>query len=119
MAKEPTDLDILFPDVRSYTTFTAEDGETYKVRFFIPAELSLLTVKEGENNLSYQIRVLSTFLTGGKNKYEHMSEEWIKDNVSLQIQNVLFNKLLQEIRKSNELLGEAGERETPIKNPQE
>jgi hypothetical protein len=111
--KETNDLDILFPDILKPTKFTAGDKKRYEITYFIPAGVSLISTKpdtEDPSGLKTQLKVLECFL---KRQHSHMDSDWIEKNISLQVQNAIYLKLVSELAKSNKMLGEEQETAKP------
>ncbi len=114
--QEIDDLDILFPETVKAKSFTARDGKRYSINFFIPAQVVFIEKGDDESYMSYQLRVLETHLSI---QYEHMTAEWIKNNIAFQHQNYIFNRITESIMKSNKMMGEGLEAAMPEKKPEE
>ncbi len=103
------DLDIILKKKNSVFFTGHKDKVRYEIDMFIPAGVSLIVARSRkedggvteEKGLKFQIETLECFLT---HQHEHMSKEWIEDNMSLDVQNLLFRSVLQDIQKSNTLL---------------
>src|SRR4030042_6888653 len=102
---EIKDLDILFPDDKERFKFTGrKDGAKYVITMFIPHGVSLyMSSKDDKPAAERQLKTLAFFL---KAQHENMNEEWIKENLSAQKQNMIFNEIIKEVGKSNDFLSE-------------
>ena len=107
------DLDVLFPEVVRPISFTARrDGKKYSINLFIPAALMVMVQGKDETNLQFQQRLLSALMS---NQHDHMTVDWIVENVPLQYQNYLYKAVTESIVRSSKLLGEEPEETMPEK----
>ena len=103
-----TDLDLLLPiDKIKFTG--AVDKVEYIIDLFIPVAVSLkiqqlqdidLKTQTNKDFIDLQTSTLEAFLTA---QNQHMTEEWIKENISFPYQNFLYLKIVEELGKGNDI----------------
>ena len=111
------DLDLIFPEKSDPISLTGRvDGVKYQIDMFIPSAISLLsgTQKKDEPDSDFQLRVLECFLSA---QYENMDSEWIAKNISLQRQNYIYYRIIEEINRGTEVYSKRLETVRPEKKP--
>lgn len=104
MDNEIKDLDLLFPDDKVAFSFTGKkDRQKYSITLFIPHGLTLYMADKKTPPHERQVKCLSLFLRA---QYDHMTEQWIIDNLSLTKQNAIFGAVIKEVGRSNDFLSD-------------
>lgn len=104
------DLDVLIPEDESVSFTGAKDGQKYVVKLYIPAAVAMLLIENRDqiiellpapgkqmNRLDLikpqTVNLLLKIIAGiFKDQHPHMTEEWIKENVSLpRLVLIVFN----------------------------
>lgn len=122
-----TDLDILLPE-DNIVSFTAADGKKYQINLFIPFAVGQMLVdnaddvmeifggKTGKPNINAKtIKLALRILTGiMQDQHPHMTDEWIKKNVSVPRMGVILFKAAMPIY---DFLARMGELKGIMKTP--
>ncbi len=90
------DIDKLLPDTRGFK-FKDKSGVEYKIKMFIPAVASLIEEKFANDELKKQLAFLEAVCIS---HFDFMTEDWFSDNVSLEIQNIMFLFILDFMNQS-------------------
>jgi len=113
-----TDLSKLLPQNDNLIFYASKEKKKYRINMFIPSAVELVASNVGENlNDGFhnqKISVLKIFLS---TKIENVEEVWINENLSLEVQNYIFNEIIRIISKGT-LKKEELEKLTPKKKAQ-
>ena len=125
-----TDLDILLPE-DEVIEFTAKDDKRYSIRLFVPFavgayiidhadELAEVFPNGGRPKLSRKTLdlVLKVFSMVCREQYDHMTEDWIKANISLPRQIAIIIKIATPVYQFISGMGFL-EAALPVKEPED
>ena len=113
MDRQMDNLTELYSVDRGSFTFSDKEGAEYIKNMFMPSVVAMCDPEKYEDDLKYQIDLISFFLQG---QYDFMTPEWVKDNISLGVQNDMMLRIKQRNLEDQELLKKRLETMMPERN---
>lgn len=93
--------------------FCDKDGNEYIKNMFMPSIIAMFSPDDFDSDEKYQWEILSAFLMG---QFDFMNSEWVKENLSLGIQNEMMLRVRQRNLEDQEILKKRLEMMMPERN---